>query len=149
MIIEVKKDITTVQLGIVIHGVNCQRVMGSGVALAIKTKWPEIYEAYMAGIEGPNALGNIGVVNIDENLQVVNCYTQEYYGRDGQRYADLDAIGSCLYKVISLAYIQEMPIYMPKIGCGLGGLSWRDEVLPLLEELAAQAPSVDIYVCDI
>lgn len=39
-------DITTATRGIVVHGVNCQGVMGSGVALAIRTKWPQIFESY-------------------------------------------------------------------------------------------------------
>lgn len=40
------KDITTVTRGIIIHGCNAQGVMGSGVALALKNKWPEIFGPY-------------------------------------------------------------------------------------------------------
>lgn len=34
--------------GIIVHGVNSQGVMGSGVAKQIKDKWPEAYGSYMA-----------------------------------------------------------------------------------------------------
>jgi len=149
VIIEVKKNIVDVRLGIVAHGCNASGGFGSGVAGAIKQKYPKVAEAHAARGVGQHLLGNIDVISIDHNLQIINCYTQLNYGSDGKRYADLSAIESCLYKVISLAYSQGLPVYIPKIGCGLGGLDYDTEVRPLLERLVSAAPEVDIYVCDI
>ena len=40
-------------------------------------------------------------------------------------------------------------LYMPKIGCGLGGLSWTHAVKPLVSRLAVYYQDVNIFVCDI
>lgn len=42
----IKKDITTVNWGIIAHGVNCRGRMSSGVAAAIRSKWPIVYDKY-------------------------------------------------------------------------------------------------------
>ena len=39
-------DITKSNADYICHQVNCQGVMGSGVAKAIRDKWPQVYEEY-------------------------------------------------------------------------------------------------------
>ena len=36
------KDITSITKGVIMHQVNCQNVMGSGVAKALYTKYPQV-----------------------------------------------------------------------------------------------------------
>lgn len=138
-----EKDITTVEKGVVAHGVNCMHAMGSGVALAIKTKWPEIYEAYMSiSVEDQrDMLGGTQIVPIIENeLYVANCFTQYTCGgqpADGSRYkyANEQAIYTSLKKAFGLAKSLDIPLYLPKLGAGLGGLLWDEEVVPEIEKL--------------
>jgi len=40
------KDITTITKGVIMHQVNCQDVMGSGVAKALYTKYPQVKEEF-------------------------------------------------------------------------------------------------------
>ena len=135
-----KKDITTVTFGIIAHGVNAQHAMGSGVALAIKTKWPKIYTTYMNSPKGREMLGTAHIVDVSEDntpLFVANCYTQEFYGPGDRKYADQKAIISCLDSVLTFArYHDNIPLWMPKIGAGLGGLDWETEVCPIVEYIA-------------
>ena len=46
MIRYVKGDITESNCDIICHQVNCRGAMNSGVAKAIREKWPEVYEQY-------------------------------------------------------------------------------------------------------
>ena len=46
MIHYVQGDITKSDCDIICHQVNCQGVMNSGVAKAIREKWPEVYDNY-------------------------------------------------------------------------------------------------------
>ena len=39
-------DICSVNSGIIVHGCNAQGVMGSGVAKAIRLKYPQVFEDY-------------------------------------------------------------------------------------------------------
>jgi O-acetyl-ADP-ribose deacetylase (regulator of RNase III) len=39
-------DLLDQKTDVIAHQVNCLGVMGAGVALQIKNKWPEVYEGY-------------------------------------------------------------------------------------------------------
>lgn len=144
MINEVVKDITTVDDGLVLHGVNCRGVMGSGVAKAIRDKWPIVYERYKKLPSSPDLLATTQILCVAEGLHVANCFTQVDYGSDGGRYADLNAVNACLRTCFSFADLLDLHLRMPKIGCGLGGLKWDTEVLPVVESHVNEYPSVEV-----
>ena len=146
MLVELHKDITTVTEGIVLHGCNCSGGFGSGVAKAIKEKWPKVEKVFRC-TKNPK-LGDLYAVQITDKLVVCNAYTQQRYGYDGARYADLSAIRVAVTDVIKYAKTKNIKnIYMPKIGCGLGGLDWSTEVLPMLDTL--NTDRLTINVCTI
>jgi len=129
MINEIKGDLLTAK-GIILHGVNTQGVMGSGVALAIRNKWPLVYQEYLKYVSarrpGGHLLGNAHYVDAGNGVTVVNCFTQEYYGRDGKKYASYDAMDSCMDLVsIGLRTSSGTSVNFPLIGCHLGGLNWN------------------------
>lgn len=132
MINEIHKDITTATSGIIAHGVNCQKRMGSGVALAIKNKWPIVYEVYMDSKAG---LGMVETIEVGDMLYVANCYTQNEYGWDKKKYASPNAIRTSLIGVYDFAAQYGVDVQLPKIGSDRGGLDWETEVLPIIEML--------------
>ena len=144
----VKKDITTVTRGVIPHGVNCQGKMASGVAKAIKEKWPLVYDEFMKCETGAKMLGKAHEVKVGEDLYVVNCYTQEYYGRDGRQYASVDAVHEALAHVFLFAEYKNLDVHMPKIASGLGGLDWESDVKPIIEEYMSRY-HVNVYVYEI
>jgi O-acetyl-ADP-ribose deacetylase (regulator of RNase III) len=84
------------------HVCNCQGVMGSGVALAIKTRYPEAYNAYkMEELKYINGLplGTISFAAIRPDKHIYNLHAQRFYGTDGRRYLDYEALYSSLEKV--------------------------------------------------
>ena len=151
MIEYVDKDITTVGMGIVAHGVNCQGKMASGVAKSIREKWPVVYEKYMANPKGPAMLGTCHLIDVSNQdfLWVANCYTQVFYGYGGGKYADKDAVARCMENLCMYADVYDIPIFMPRIGCGLGGLDWDKDVLPGVERANEKWNRVTTFVCDL
>lgn len=165
MIHYIRKDITTVEAGIVAHGCNCQGKMGAGVALAIRKRWPIAYKAYRSHWEKfqkqkETLLGFVVFVDTQEGIKastiglglelfIANIFTQIFYGRDGARYASPDAIKQGLRVTLEFAKSRRLPLYIPRIGCSLGGLTWETDVKPIVEELALVFPEVDINVCDL
>lgn len=147
-------DCTTLEYGVLAHGVNCRGVMGAGIALAIKKKWPLVYESYVAYVANANPaelLGDFQPVKITKHLIIVNCFTQVDYGKvRNKKYANVEAIKSSLTAAFGIAYGAGLSLYVPRIGCGLGGLSWEKEVEPVVEALAklhmSRAPC---YVMDL
>lgn len=114
-------DILTVNRGIVVHQVNCQRVMGAGLALQIRKKYPRHYEDYVSRI--PH-LGGLVISQINSELYVIGVYGQERYGKSG-RQTDYAALEKGLKAVKRIAAEKHLPVYVPYgIGCGLAGGSW-------------------------
>lgn len=151
MIEYLKKDVTSVDLGIVAHGVNCQHAMGSGVAGAIRAKWPIVYNKYIRQPKGRAMLGVCHMIRINEgrdDLFVANCYTQNLYGYGGGPYADIHSIICALDSLGRQAYFLDLPVFIPPIGCGLGGLSWEKDVHPILVQTAEKYDRVNFYACD-
>lgn len=144
-----KKDITTVETGIIAHGVNCQHAMGSGVAKAIKEKWPKVYQSFMRTHGGKEMLGTAHLINVNSDplLHVANCYTQVFYGHGG-RFASPRAIEKSLDSLASYSKTTELPLYIPKIGAGLGGLKWDTEVEPIISKLEKKY-QIEIFVCEL
>ena len=142
-----KKDITTVESGIIAHGVNCQRAMGSGVALALLNKWALVREQYMTRGKGKQMLGTVDEVKVEPNISVFNCYTQEYFGREGKRYASPAAICVALLEVADIACERKVPMYIPLIGCQLGGLSVEQDLVPILEQIELMYEDLDLNIC--
>ena len=133
MIHYVKGDITKSDCDIICHQVNCQGAMNSGVAKAIREKWPEVYDSYRAWCKrADNAnwlLGTSQPVEIDSLAKryVVNLYSQEYYGYDYMRYTDYEAFYSAIDQVAKeTAVAPGKTIAFPyKIGCVRGGANWK------------------------
>ena len=144
----INKDITTITSGIILHGVNCQNVMGSGVAKALYTKWPEVKIQYHTLGKLNMLLGLVQVVSVADAPWIFNCFTQMFYGRDG-KYASPEAIRQVLHVSCANAHVMGIEaIYLPRIGCGLGGLDWDTDVLPHIQECVELYPHINITVCD-
>lgn len=126
MIKYITGDLIDATQKVIVHGVNCYGVMGSGVAKAIRNKWPEVFEDYhlhykQFGLK----LGDVLPVTTDDGKIIVNAATQENFGRDGRQYCSYDAIEQCFLQINDLALEWQVnEIALPKIGAGLGGGSW-------------------------
>jgi O-acetyl-ADP-ribose deacetylase (regulator of RNase III) len=110
----------------ILHGCNCQGVMGSGVALQIKEKFPEAYSYYKEKYRfGDLSLGDVHQIACCSPI-IFNCMTQEYYGNNKKFiYANYEAIRKCLRLISKLIPFTHLKIAMPKIGCGLANGDWN------------------------
>lgn len=116
------------------HGCNAQGVMGSGVARAIREKWPNVYEVYHLRYQTFGlSLGEIIPVRTIDDKLVLNCITQDRYGRDHARYVDYAAVEKVFETINSKVLDWEVAeVAMPKIGAGLGGGDW-DVISEIIE----------------
>lgn len=107
---------------VLIHGANCQSTMASGVAKAIVDRWPQVLVKDKEYAKVPK-LGGYSL-SIEEEGWIVNAYTQEFYGYDGQRYVSYDAIDKA-FALIANDLPDHWRIIYPKIGSERGGGSWE------------------------
>lgn len=121
-----KGNLLDVTEGVIIHGCNMQGVMGSGVALAIKNKYPLCYDLYKEHVsKSYSELGNTIFYTVNEKLTIVNALTQENYGKDGRRYVNYAAIFKVFDRVLNGECRNGDVVHFPKIGAGLGGGNWN------------------------
>lgn len=115
---------------VICHGANCLQIMGAGIARQIRDKYPEAYAAdKKTKIADDKKLGTFSKAKTKEGFLVYNFYTQYHLGRC----ATLSAIKSCFEK-LKQEITKETRIGIPAIGCGLGGLNWKD-VEKLIDEV--------------
>lgn len=128
----IEKDILTVEKGIIVHQTNCQGVMGTGMALAIKQKWPHVFQEYKEFCSQfslkSNALGCVQLVKANDNIYVCNLFGQDRYGRD-KRYTSYGAWEKALPELKDLINAKALalyPIYFPyNVGCMNAGGDFR------------------------
>ena len=147
---------------IICHQVNCQGKMNSGVAKAIREKWPEVYIKYMESNEiiwdkahehdrmiWNHMLGQIQVVFIADKktMAVVNMFAQENYGYDGRRYTSYDAFWSCLGEIKRTINPGLRIAFPARIGCVRGGANW-DVILTMIKEVLGADYNVEIWDFD-
>jgi O-acetyl-ADP-ribose deacetylase (regulator of RNase III) len=120
-------DLLSVPSGHIVHGCNAQGVMGSGVALAVKNKWPAVFVAYQKEYRANGLpLGSVHSVHVEPDVFVWNAITQNLFGRSGFRFVSYDAIQECFEQInehVGASAFKE--IHIPLIGAGLGGGNWE------------------------
>src|ERR1017187_670570 len=130
----VEGNILQTDCSVVAHCCNTQNTMGSGVAKALRDRFPEIYESDRGEYikHGRNLLGKsiwVKVENSADQTQirfVVNMYGQPNYGGDGLRYVNYEAIYQCLEELKEeMINENHTSIAMPyKLGSDRAGGQW-------------------------
>ena len=106
-----------------VNTVNCVGVMGKGIALEFKKRFPEMYNDYVERCKRNQ--GRLGEPYIFRSLfppHIINFPTKDHW-RSVSRLSDI---------VRGLAYLEEhylewevTSLAVPPLGCGSGGLEWK------------------------
>jgi O-acetyl-ADP-ribose deacetylase (regulator of RNase III) len=151
MIKHIKCDIFKSGADVICHQVNCQGVMGSGIAKQVREKYPEVFASYkkvcdeyrtefgshalLGGVQGSPIAG----------MWIINLFAQDNFGYDGKCYTDYDSLRRCLEKV--KAEFPNRTIAIPYLmGCHRGGGDWNT-VYKMIEEVFADS-DCEILICE-
>ena len=146
-------DLFETHCDVIMHGCNAQGAFGSGVAGAIRKKWPGCYNAYREAYENPKLekpnhlpLGHI-VVWYGPEKTIFNAITQPNYGYEGSRYVSYDAIYEATLQANKLLQVlDKKEVALPLIGAGLGGGSWP--IISKIIETNIISAKVYVYTLD-
>jgi O-acetyl-ADP-ribose deacetylase (regulator of RNase III) len=110
---------------VIIHGCNCQCVMGAGIAKIIKQTFPDAYKADLATKKGSREkLGSISAATVTRGahqITIVNGYTQFHWCRSGVL-VDYDDVRIVIREV--KARFGSRRFGYPRIGAGLAKGHW-------------------------
>jgi O-acetyl-ADP-ribose deacetylase (regulator of RNase III) len=139
-------DLLQQEVGAIVNTVNTVGVMGKGIALQFKQKWPENYKAYAKACErGEIKPGKMFIYDAGGLLQpryIINFPTKRHW-RENSRIEDIEAGLADLVQQVKELGIRS--IALPPLGCGNGGLDWSD-VRPRIEQAFAQLPNVEVHL---
>ena len=119
----VKGDIFDAPADIRVNTVNCVGVMGAGVALAFKRRYPDMFKAYQRDCKHGRV--RPGTMNVWKSLSgdwIINFPTKRDW-REPSRYEDIDAGLDDLRSYLDM--VGSVTIALPALGCGHGGLDWN------------------------
>lgn len=126
-----------------VNSVNCVGVMGKGVALEFKKRWPAMFEDYQRRCALKQVrLGQPYLYRDVAGASILNFPTKDHW-RSASRVADIKSGLDYL-----VAHAEEWGIRslaLPPLGCGNGGLEWS-EVGPLIYRKLYHAPfDIEVY----
>jgi O-acetyl-ADP-ribose deacetylase (regulator of RNase III) len=142
MVKYVKGNLLDSNCDYICHQVNCQGVMGSGIAKQIRERWPEVYDIYRELCDTYQSGDLIGGIQVAGH--VVNIFSQDNFGYDGRRYTSYDAFVEALLKFRTTIPSGSTIGFPKNIGCGLGGGNWKI-ISTMIEEILGGYYDVYIY----
>lgn len=128
---------------IIAHIANNRGVMGSGFVIPLAQKYPLAKADYLS--LKTYELGETQFV-LEKGVIVANMIAQNgFISPDNPQPCDLSALCGCLLDVLDLAYYLRVPVYLPRVGAGLGGAKWED-VEKVIKECVDERDWVDVTI---
>jgi O-acetyl-ADP-ribose deacetylase (regulator of RNase III) len=137
-------DLLAQKVDAIVNTVNCVGVMGKGIALQFKRKWPPNFRAYEAAcrkkIVVPGRMFVFDAGGLLKPRYIINFPTKVHW----RGKSHIDIIRSGLEDLVrQIKELNIRSIAIPPLGCGNGGLDWS-EVRPVIEEALSTIPDVEV-----
>jgi O-acetyl-ADP-ribose deacetylase (regulator of RNase III) len=129
-----------------VNTVNCVGAMGKGLALQFKQAFPANYKAYEAACRAGEVVpGEMFIFDngrLNKPRYIIDFPTKRHW-RDNSRIEDIQSGLRALIEDVRRLGIRSIAV--PPLGCGLGGLNWRD-VRPMIENSFSELPDVSVLL---
>ncbi len=142
MLTHITTSIFDIPADALVNPVNCIGIMGSGLALQFKQRYPAMFRAYQhACWTKEMRIGHLQFYHGLDNY-IINFPTKNHWREKSHLYQIEAGLADFVerynaYELTSVAW--------PQLGCGLGGLDWQD-VEPLMVRYLEPLPITN-YIC--
>jgi len=123
----------------IVNTVNCVGVMGKGIALQFKQRWPKNFKEYEAAAKRkeikPGTMLIYDLGEWEKPRYIVNFPTKVHWRGDSELEYVEEGLRDLVKQVNRLGI---KSISLPPLGCGNGGLRWED-VRPRIGSIATRA----------
>lgn len=141
MLTYIKGDLLNSPAQVLVNTVNTVGVMGKGIALDFKNKYPEMFKIYQKECDKGNLeIGKL-ILWKDDEKWVLLFPTKKHWRSPSK----IEYIEKGLQKFVhSYEMLGIESIAFPRLGCGNGGLDW-DIVKPIMERYLKPLP-IHVYI---
>ena len=126
---------------VITNTVNCIGVMGKGIALQFKNKFPEMFLDYKKKCDNKEVILGVPYLWNNGQVQVLNFPTKGHW-REGSNLSDIES--GLKYLSENYKKLEINSIALPPLGCGHGGLNWKD-VKNLINKYLGPLDLLDVY----
>lgn len=147
MTLEIKQgDLLKADVDAIVNTVNCVGVMGKGIALQFKQKWPENFKAYERACKREEVVpGKMFVYDSGGLVRphfIINFPTKKHWrGKSKMEYVT-QGLDDLINQIKRLGI---KSIAVPPLGCGNGGLEWN-EVRKLIVGKLESLPDLEVHL---
>ena len=128
----------------IVNTVNCVGIMGKGIALQFKNKWPDNFRAYEAACKkGEVQLGRMWIFDAGGLVKpnyIINFPTKQHWRGKSKMSSIRDGLTDLVRQIKRLSI---RSVAIPPLGCGNGGLNWVD-ARPFIEAAFADVPDIEV-----
>lgn len=127
----------------IVNTVNCVGVMGKGIALEFKKRYPAMYRDYVEKCnQGEVKPGKPFVYQDSDGTRILNFPTKDHWRSPSRLSYVIDGLDWFIenyedYGISSIAF--------PPLGCGNGGLTWRVVGPIMYSKLCKLSINVEVY----
>lgn len=127
----------------IVNTVNCVGVMGKGIALEFKKRYPEMFSDYLRRCKsGEVKTGMPYVFNNSDGIKILNFPTKDHWRSPSRLSYVIEGLDWFVdnykkYGITSIAF--------PPLGCGNGGLTWEVVGPVMYQKLAGLPIEIEIY----
>lgn len=138
-------DIFEAQAEAIVNTVNTVGVMGKGIALQFKQRFPDNYDAYkQICSDGKLDVGQLLITQSNSLFfkYIINFPTKKHWKQPSQYQYIEDGLAQLVEKIRELNI---KSVAMPPLGAGNGKLDW-EKVKPIIEKYLTELPNVAFYI---
>ena len=137
-------DIFNIKTQAFAHGVNAKGLTG-GLAKEFENRFPKSIEEYRLKLQTSEITGGDIIIAFENSYWIYNLVIQIEPGANSK----LEFIEMSLKKMIIHAKSNAINVInLPKLGCGIGGLQWR-EVKEIYDSVLKPEKSITFNVCSL
>ena len=135
-------DIFESNCSTIVNTVNCVGVMGKGIALEFKKRYPEMFMEYVLKCDRGEVKPGIPYVYQKEDVSILNFPTKDHWRSPSRLSYVIDGLDWFVdnyekYNIESIAF--------PPLGCGNGGLTWSVVGPIMYQKLSILPINIEIY----
>ena len=127
----------------IVNAVNCVGVMGKGIALEFKKRYPDMFSEYVNLCRDSQVKPGIPYVYFDKSgVKILNFPTKNHWRNTSKLSYIIDGLDWFAenyrgYDIETIAF--------PALGCGNGGLSWENVYSIMNKKLSSIPIYIEIY----